>query len=122
VTRPSDTIPEYTRSCGDVYSSVLVVGEVHAELVVDGSLVLAIGVGERAGDVFELAYQGFDLVLGVLSGSWLPALERALLRVPKRWDAAITVALRAPGRYEAGLSGEDGPARTGRSPIAAFAS
>jgi hypothetical protein len=51
----------------------LVVGEVDAELVVDGSLVLGVGVGERGDDVFELAYQGFDFVRGVLAGSWLPA-------------------------------------------------
>jgi hypothetical protein len=73
VYRPSDTIPEYTRSCGDVYSSVLVVGEVDAELVVDGSFVFGVGVGEGADDVLELAYEGFDLVLCVLAGGWFAA-------------------------------------------------
>ena len=56
-----------------MYSTVVVVGEVDAELVVDGSLVLGIGLGERADDVIELAYQGLDLVLRVLAGSWFAA-------------------------------------------------
>jgi hypothetical protein len=59
-------------SCGDVHSPVLVVREVDAELVVDGSLVFGIGLCERADDVLELAYQSFDLVLRVLPGSGLP--------------------------------------------------
>ena len=59
VCRPSDTIPEYTRSCGHVDSAILVVREVDAELVVDGSLVLWVGVGECADDVLQLAYGGF---------------------------------------------------------------
>jgi hypothetical protein len=37
---PSDMIPEYMCSCGDVHSSVLVVREVDAEIVVDRSVAL----------------------------------------------------------------------------------
>lgn len=54
-----------------MYSPVLVIGEVDAEFVVDGSLVFGVGLGHGADDVLELAYEGFDLVLRVLPGSWL---------------------------------------------------
>jgi hypothetical protein len=42
---PSDTNPKYTRASTDVDSSVRVVREVHAQLVVDGALVLRIQMG-----------------------------------------------------------------------------
>jgi hypothetical protein len=48
-----------------VDSSVGVIREVHAELVVDRSLVLGIRVCQHRDDVFELAYQCLDLDRGV---------------------------------------------------------
>ena len=50
---PSDTNAKYTRAYADVNSSVGVVREVHAQLVVDGALVLRVGVGQDGGDVLE---------------------------------------------------------------------
>ncbi len=60
---PSDTNPKYTRACADAHPPVWVVREVHAEFVVDGSLVLGIGVGQHRDDVLELAHQYLNLGL-----------------------------------------------------------
>ncbi len=50
-----------------------VVGQVHAEFVVDGSLVRGTCLGEYGDDVFELADESFDFVRGELARCWLAA-------------------------------------------------
>jgi hypothetical protein len=58
---------------GADYPPVRVVREVHAELVVHGSLVLGIGVGQDRDDVLELAHQCLDLGLRELAAGRLAA-------------------------------------------------
>ena len=57
---PSDTNPNYTAACARADSAVGVVREVHAELVVDRSLVLRLRVREHRHDVFDLANECLD--------------------------------------------------------------